>query len=180
MWDVYTAGTKNKRSRSRVMLKGQSCDNAATPAHARKHSRGWSWAVLRDQGFNNLPSHTHRHRAHGNAHPEQRGQSKRRTVKGGWGWQPLWGWPPLLSEKMTLISQSLFRTREEAKRTKKWQRSLRIVCAAGIPESSRLDVTCLAWMCCQDVHAGPHAGWWVVDLRLRGLCEDLQLRCENW
>lgn len=97
------------------MLKGQGGSNATSPANARKHSRGRSWAVLKDQDFNNLPlTHTRRHAGA----LEQRGQSKRHTVKGSRVGQPQRGRPPFLSEKMTLISQSLFRTREEAKRTK--------------------------------------------------------------
>lgn len=34
-----------------MMLKGQSCDNATSPAHAGKQSRGRSWAVLREIGI---------------------------------------------------------------------------------------------------------------------------------
>lgn len=137
------------------MLKGQGCADAnSPPAHAREPGRGWSGEVLKDQDFNNLPlthslAHVHArgNEVRGTVLPsKRRGESKQRTVEGSRVRQARRGWPPLLSEKMTLISQSLFRTREEAKRTKKWQRSLRIVCAAGIPETSWPDMMCLAWI----------------------------------
>lgn len=115
---------KRRRNLSKMMLKGQSCDNATSPAHAGKQSRGRSWAVLREIGIFEtfLLSLSYTVRAETwstlEGKPKQRGQWKQRAVKGGRVWQPQRGWPPLLSEKMTLISQSLFWTREEAKRTK--------------------------------------------------------------
>lgn len=119
---LHCRRTKQKKSKkSDVKRAGLwQCHRPCTCTHTQP---GLKLDDIKRSGFYQPPSctRTDTHRQTYSAQertPKQRDQSKQRTVKGGRVWQPQRGWPPLLSEKMTLISQSLFRTREEAKQTK--------------------------------------------------------------